>query len=89
MDMKPVADAIAVTLEKTITPMGRDLAALRRDIQADRKAVKADIDNLLLRTNTAIAVRDRQIAGLQARSWIPFITLGALVLVVVTAILAP
>ena len=89
MDMKPVAEAIAVTLEKTITPMGRDLAVLRQDIQADRKAIKADIDSLLFRTNAAIAARDRQIAGLQARTWIPFITLGTFVLVVVTAILAP
>ncbi|WP_299842630.1 hypothetical protein [uncultured Jannaschia sp.] len=89
MDMKPVADATALTLEKTITPLGRDLAVLRHDIQADRNAIKADIDSLLLRTNAAIAKRDRQIAGLKARSWIPFATIGALVLVVATAILAP
>ncbi|WP_299655394.1 hypothetical protein [uncultured Jannaschia sp.] len=89
MDLKPVADAIAKTLEKTITPLSRELVGLRRDIHADRKAIKADIDSLLQRTSAAIVARDRQIAGLQARSWIPFAAIGALVLVMATAILAP
>ena len=89
MDMKPVADAITVTLEKTIMPLSHELIGLRRDIHADRKAIKADIDSLLQRTSAAIAQRDRQIAGLQTRSWIPLIALGAVALVVTTAILAP
>ena len=89
MDMRPVADAVAQTLEKTITPLSRELIGLKQEIHGDRKAIKSDIDGLLRRTSDVLEQRRRQIEGLQTRSWIPLLAIGALSLVVTTAILAP
>lgn len=87
MDMRPVAEAIHDALDRTITPLSRELIALKHDTRADGRQVTANIDSLLFRTNAMIDARDRQIAGLQTRSWIPLLAIGALV--VTTAILAP
>lgn len=89
MDMKPVADAISQTLEKTITPLSRELIGLKQDIHADRKKAAADIDSLLHRTSDVLEQRRRQIEGLQTRSWIPLLAIGAVLLVLGTAVAAP
>ena len=87
--MRPVAAAIAQTLEKTITSLSRELIGLKRDIQADRGKVTKEVDDVLCYTSDVLEQRRRQIEGLQTRSWIPLLAIGALALVVTTAILAP
>ena len=89
MDMKPVAEAIGIFMERDIGPATNEMRALGRAVEADRRAVRADIDALLRGTTEIMEQRRRQLEGLKTRSWIPLLALVAVLIAFATALLAP
>lgn len=85
MDMAPVTKALSEAMDRNIGPLARELRGLQQNIERDRTAAKNDLDGFVRSTSDVIEQRRRQIKGLKTRTWIPFITLFVLVLVLVTA----
>ena len=87
--MAPVAEALGILMERDIAPATNEMRALGRAVEADRRAVRADIDNLLRGATEILERRRRQLEVLKTRSWIPLLALVAVLIALATALLAP